>query len=75
MGNEDLTEEPKKPKRKAEPPPMQYVALVGLNYGCTDDDPAGTRLEAGADVPAEVIATSPWLLEQSLVKVKEAESV
>lgn len=60
-------------KRVAEPIPLQYVALTGLNYGCTDDDPHGTRIEAGEIVPAEVVAASPWLIEQGIVKEAVSE--
>ena len=50
-----------------------YVAVTGLNYGCTDDDPHGTRIEAGEIVPAEVVAASPWLIEQGIVKEAVSE--
>lgn len=54
-------------KRVAEPIPLQYVALTGLNYGCTDEQPEGVRIEAGDTVPAEIVAASPWLLDQGHV--------
>ena len=50
-----------------------YVANVGMNYGCTEDNPAGTRLEAGQIVPAAVIQASQWLLEQNLVRLQSQE--
>ena len=61
MGKQNVKPESPTPKRI-------YVALVGLNYGCTGDDPRGTRVEAGEEVPAAVVTASPWLLEQGLVR-------
>jgi hypothetical protein len=55
----------------SEPLSIQYVALSGLNYGCAVEDPEGTRIEAGEDVPAEVVKNAPWLLEQGHVTVKK----
>jgi hypothetical protein len=46
----------------------EYVAVVGLNCGVTDDDPIGTRIEAGEDIPVEFV--KDWLIDQGLVKVK-----
>lgn len=63
-------------RRVGEPIPLQYIALTGLNYGCTDEQPEGVRIEAGDTVPAEVIAASPWLVLQGHVApLKEVENV
>ncbi len=42
----------------------ERVALVGLNYQSGGGD---VRIEAGEPVPAEVVARSPWLVEQHVV--------
>lgn len=46
----------------------EYIAVVGLNCNTSDDDPVGIRIEAGEDVPAELV--KGWLIEQGWVKVK-----
>jgi len=67
----DTAELEPKPKRRKLDPPV-YIARFGLNYGCTDDDPNGVRVEAGDEVPASVIEASPWLIEQGHVAEKGA---
>lgn len=70
MGEENLKEEPKKSKRKAEPPPLVWVAIVGMNYG-----PDNARIEAGEEVPASVLKASPWLIENSHVRPKKEATI
>lgn len=76
MGEQDveITEEkPKRTRRLPEQPPMQYVALVGLNYGCTEDNPHGERIEKGGEVPTAIVEASPWLLTGNHVRAKKGE--
>lgn len=70
MGNEDLKIKTKATKPEAKHAPV-YEAVVGLNYGCTDEDTAGVRVEAGEIVPNSVIEKSPWLLENSHVRFRK----
>ena len=51
----------------------EYVATVGMNLLCDESNPDGTRIEAGAVVPAAVLEKAPWLIEQGHVVVKEGE--
>ncbi len=44
---------------------MKYIANVGINYQVARG--REVRVEPGEDVPAEVVARSPWLVEQGLV--------
>lgn len=60
-----------KPKTEESKPPVVYLAVMGLNYGATEDDPNGVRVEAGSEVPAEVVAKSPWLLSDGWVRFKK----
>jgi hypothetical protein len=49
---------------------VKYVANVGINYpGRRGEE----RLEAGEEVPAGVVERAPWLLEQQIVSVVDAE--
>lgn len=76
MGNEDVenTElKPRRIKRLPEPPPLVYVALVGLNHSTTPENPRGERVERGEEVPAAIVEASPWLLRNNHVRVKKGE--
>ncbi len=66
---------PRRTRLAAEPPPLQYVALFGLNYGCTEQAPDGTRIEAGEDVPESVIQAAPWLLTSGHVRPKKEAAI
>lgn len=64
----------KTPTEPVEPTPRPvYLAVVGLNFNITVDNPVGIRVEAGEPVPASVGTPAAWLIEQGLVK--EAENV
>jgi len=70
MGNEDLKTKTKAIRPEAKNAPV-YEAVVGMNYGCTDDNPNGVRVEAGEIVPNTVIEKSPWLMENSHVRFRK----
>lgn len=57
MGNEELTEKPKRSKRTPEPIPFSYVVLTGFNYGPEDVrvTPGPLTVELPADVLADLI--------------------
>lgn len=50
----------------------RFIAVVGLNYVVDPEAPKELRkeirVEAGGEVPAEVVERSPWLLEQGYVQ-------
>jgi hypothetical protein len=52
-----------------------YLAVVGLNAGVSEDNPDGLRIEPGEIVPDDVIAASPWLIEQGCVTLQEGVNV
>jgi hypothetical protein len=54
---------------QSEPEPIRYEAVVGL----TVPNAAGEiRIEPGHLVPERVIEDASWLVEQGLVRVREA---
>lgn len=66
MGKQDVKDTKPLPK----PQPV-YEAIVGINYGKTESDPEGVRVEPGELVPAETVKASPWLLDDGWVRPRK----
>lgn len=70
MGNGNVKNKLNVAPQQAQSGPV-YIVLTGLNYNVTEEDPAGKRVEIGAevsDLPAESI---PWLLQQGHIVLKQ----
>lgn len=62
----NISKLPPIPNKETLPSGKAYTAKVGIDSG-------ETRIEAGQLVPAEILAKSPWLIEQGIVQEVKAK--